>query len=204
MLWILRNGPGRHQRAGGLTAVDTSNGGGGTLTLTGGNNTFTGVTTVGASGETLILGNDLALQDSTFDTSGPGTLSFGAFDDATFGGLQGSGDFSLPTGFSFSVGGNGSITTFSGSFSGSGSLTVDGTGELVLAGNSGFAGVTTVLAGILEAASPAALPVNVSVASGATLAVGLDGVDPWDSSQIGTLLQSGDFSSGGEFGARHR
>ena len=51
--------------------MDTSNGGGGTLTLTGGNNTFTGVTTVGASGETLILGNDLALQDSTFDTSGP-------------------------------------------------------------------------------------------------------------------------------------
>ncbi len=192
--------PGVISGAGGLTAVDTSNGGGGTLTLTGGNNTFTGVTTVGASGETLILGNDLALQDSTFDTSGPGTLSFGAFDDATFGGLQGSGDFSLPTGFSFAVGGNGSITTFSGSFSGSGSLTVDGTGELVLAGNSGFAGVTTVLAGILEAASPAALPVNVSVASGATLAVGLDGVDPWDSSQIGTLLQSGDFSSGANLG----
>ena len=77
---------------------------------------------------------------------------------------------------------------------------MDGTGELVLAGNSGFAGVTTVLAGILEAASPTALPVNVSVASGATLAVGLDGVDPWDSSQINRLLQGGDFSSGANLG----
>ncbi len=62
--------PGVISGAGGLTAIDSS-GAGGTLTLSGAN-TFTGLTTVGGSTETLVLDNGQALQDSTFDTSGPG------------------------------------------------------------------------------------------------------------------------------------
>ena len=112
---------------GGLTAVDGS-GDGGTLTLSG-QNTFTGVTIIDTATETLVLGNEDALQGSTFDTSGPGILSWGTLSSATFGGLQGSGDFLLPTGYALSVGGNGFTTTLSGSLCGSGSLTENGPGS---------------------------------------------------------------------------
>ena len=126
---------------------------------------------------------------------------------ATFGGLQGSGDFSLPAGFSLSVGGNGFLTTFSGQLSGSGSFVENGPGELDLtADNSDFGGTTTVLAGILDAESPSALPGystddgSVSVETGGTLAVGLNSADPWSASQITGLLTSGNLASGSNLG----
>ena len=170
--------PGPVSGAGGLTAIDTS-GTGGTLTLSGANNTYSGVTIVGSPTETLVLGNGLALQQSTFDTSGPGTLNLNGCTALTFGGLQGSGDFSLPGGYSLTVGGNGYATTLSGVLSGGGSLCVAAPGGVVLtADNSGFAGTVTVLAGgFLEAISPAALPGyvggsgTISTESGGTLAV---------------------------------
>ena len=88
-----------------------------------------------------------ALQDSTFDTSGPGTFSFGTLTAATFAGLQGTGDLTLsnaaspPAGVALAVGDNGTTTTFSGQLAGDGSLTMDAPGELILSGdNSGFSG----------------------------------------------------------------
>ena len=48
---------------------------------------FSGNTLV--SNGTLVLGNSLALQNSTLDTSGSGTLSFGIFTTAALGGLTG-------------------------------------------------------------------------------------------------------------------
>ena len=64
--------------AGGLTALDTAPGNAaGTLTLSSANPQFSGVTIIGSSPETPILDNPDALVDSTFDTSGSGTLSFG-------------------------------------------------------------------------------------------------------------------------------
>ena len=68
--------------------------GNGTLTLTA-ENTFSGVTRV--NGGTLTLGNSLALEESTLDTSGSGTVSFGALTAATLGGLQGSGGWPWQT-----------------------------------------------------------------------------------------------------------
>ena len=148
-----------------------------------------------------MLGDEDALEDSTFDTSGPGTLSWGGLSSATFGGLQGSSDFSLPTGYCLAVGGNGFSTTLSGSLCGGGSLTENGPGELVLAtDSSGFTGSVTIVGGIVEAAIPAALPGNVSAESGGTLAVGLDGPGGWQSSQVDTLLSSGDFAAGASLG----
>ena len=191
--------PGVVSGQGGLTASDSS-GDGGALTLSG-QNTFTGVTIIDTATETLVLGDEDALEGSTFDTSGPGTLSWGGLSSATFGGLQGSNDFSLPTGYCLSVGGNGFSTTLSGSLCGGGSLTENGPGELVLAtDSSGFTGSVTIVGGIVEAAIPAAMPGNVSAECGGTLAVGLDGPGGWQSSQVDTILSSGDFAAGASLG----
>ena len=103
------------------------------------------------------------------------------------------------------VGGNGCVTTLSGDLSGDGSLIENAPGAiLVLSGdNSSFLGATTIVAGTFEAASPGALPGyvgdngTVSVQGGATLAVAADG---WLSSDIHTLLQSGDFLNGANLG----
>ena len=154
----------------------------GSLTLAGAD-TFTGVTTVATYYETLILANPLALEDSTFDTSGPGTLSFGTtsapLTAAMFGGLQGSGTLWLDnpneSAVDLTVGGNNASTTFAGYFlvSGNGgSLTKIGGGTLTLTGESQYTGKTDVQAGILNVQSDAALGTmagGVEVENGATL-----------------------------------
>ena len=107
--------------------------GGGTLSLWAAN-TFSGVTTVNTG--TLLLGNSLALQQSTLDLSGTGQISFGTLLAATLGGLQGTGKFSLSNtanaAVALTVGNNVANTTFSGTLSGTGSLTKTGAGTLTL------------------------------------------------------------------------
>ena len=82
----------------------------GTLVLTGAN-TFSGLTRVTAG--TLRLANALALQQSTFNCGSSGTagLSFGTLTAATFGGLQGTNNFTLlntaSAAVALSVGNNG-------------------------------------------------------------------------------------------------
>jgi autotransporter-associated beta strand protein len=83
-------------------------------------NTYTGTTIVDAG--TLVLGNALALQDSTLDTSGAGAISFGAETAVTLGGLQGTGGLALQDSsgdpVALTVGGNGASTTFAGPLTG--------------------------------------------------------------------------------------
>ena len=66
--------------------------GSGTETFSGAN-TYSGGTTI--SGGVLQLTNALALQDSTLNTSGTGTLNISALSSLTLGGLQGSGNLTL-------------------------------------------------------------------------------------------------------------
>ena len=66
----------------------------GTLVLSGAN---TGAGNTLISGGTLRLANNLALQNSAYDTASTGTLSFATgIDTPTFGGLIGSGNLTLP------------------------------------------------------------------------------------------------------------
>jgi autotransporter-associated beta strand protein len=127
----------------------------GTVTL-GAANTFSGNTLV--SGGTLLLANALALQNSTFDSSGSGTLSFGGQTAFSFGGLTGPGNIALTNsagaGMTLTVGGNGVSTTYSGNLSGNGaSLVMSGSGMLTLSGINSFTGPLIVGNGSVSSAA---------------------------------------------------
>jgi fibronectin-binding autotransporter adhesin len=136
-------------------------------------NTFGGTTHIGATfgnegqgGVRLQLGNAMALQNSTLDletgdNSGQGGLEFSTNSTSyTLGGLMGGSPVALADTSSnpiaLSVGNNNQSTTYSGTFSGGGSLTKIGTGTLTLSGASNNytgSGATTVTSGLLVASN---------------------------------------------------
>jgi autotransporter-associated beta strand protein len=133
---------------GGLTVSGT-----GSVMLSGSNN-YSGNTSVG-SGGTLVVDNSYALQGSTLALT-DGAVAFTANGMTPyFGGLQGSNAaqslvLSSTAGpVALNVGGDGASTTYSGSVSGSGSLTKSGTGTLTLA-NATYTGATDVTGGTLN------------------------------------------------------
>jgi len=108
-----------------------------------------------------------------------------------------------PTGHQVLLGGNtletgidNSSTTFSGTISGSGGLSKQGTGTFTLAGTNSYSGPTIVRAGALDAATAASLPGysttgSVTVAGGAVLAVQTsNGTAGWSGGQIDSLRTS--------------
>ncbi len=136
--------------------------GAGAITLAAAN-TYTGATLV--SNGTLVLGNGLAIQDSTLNTSGSGALSFGSLASAAFGGLAGSGNLVLANSagtasVNLSVGANNASTTFSGTLSDNATgarLTKVGSGMLTLSGANTYSGGTYLDNGTLSLSSSAAL-----------------------------------------------
>ena len=104
-------------------------------------NTFSGYTSI--TGGSIVLGNPLALQNSTLEYDGAGTLDFDDETAVTLGGLSdgfGLGkDLILDNSGAFpvalTVGGNNEPSTYSGNLSGTGSFTKTGTGTMTLNGN---------------------------------------------------------------------
>ena len=166
---------------GGLTKTDS-----GTLALAG-TNMYTGDTLV--SRGTLQVINALALQGSTFDTSGSGSLNFSNLTAATLGGLKGAGNLKLNnTALALTVGANNANTTYSGTLSGGGSLTKTGAGTLLLAGSNTYNGGTTVNGGLLQFNVDSDVPGSghITINSGGALALDSTGtystVNGWLSS----------------------
>lgn len=122
------------------------------LTLTG-TNPYSGATDLQAG--SLIIGNPLALQNSTLDYSA-GSLLFGGVTTATIGGFTGSKDLALQDALlapvALTVGGNGSSGTYSGVLSGTGSFIKAGAGTLILENANTYTGATGMNAagGVLE------------------------------------------------------
>ena len=143
--------------------------GSGTLSLAA-TNTFRGTTLVTAG--TLALGNPWALGQSTLDTSGSGTVSFGTLNFATLGGLTGTRGLALTNAaaatVALTVGSNGSNTTYAGALNGGGSLIKSGSGTLTLAGSNTYSGATIVNQGKLAITGSLA-NTDVSVGGGAAL-----------------------------------
>ena len=135
-------------------------------------NTYSGPTTVSAG--TLTLAHPLAVQYSTVNVGGGGTLGFaGGIISPILGGLAGNGNIALTTAaagaVTLNVGSNGQSTTYNGSLNGFGSLVKQGAGTLTLTNTNGYSGATLISGGVLQLAPP--FPTNVFGASGASIGI---------------------------------
>ena len=96
-----------------------------------------------------------------------------------------------PAAVALTVGGNNGSTTYSGTLSGSGSLTKVGTGMLTLTGSNTYAGTTAISAGTLAVATTGTLPGyastgRVTAASSGTLT--LSAGSSWTAANINSLV----------------
>jgi len=119
---------------------------GGSFLLLGGANTFTGITTMTGNLSEIQLANSLALQDSTLNDNGAGTIfSFGALGSATIAGLTGSQPLTLASANSspvtLTIGNNNVSSTYTGNLGGPGSLIKTGAGTVQI-GNGGAGGIS--------------------------------------------------------------
>ena len=157
--------------AGGLTKV-----GAGTLALSGASS-YAGATNVNAGVLQAATTNAFS-SASTFSVGSGATLDLNGLNQ-TIGALAGSGSVTLGAAL-MTAGGNNASTTFSGTISGSGGLTKNGTGALTLSGANTFTGLTSVNAGTLT--------LNGSLAGAVTVNSGgvLNGTG-----RLGTLITNG-------------
>ncbi|ACF00407.1 outer membrane autotransporter barrel domain protein [Rhodopseudomonas palustris TIE-1] len=158
---------------------------------------YSGGTIINAG--TLQLANSNMLSATTAATVASGTtLDLGGFNQ-TIGSLAGAGSVALGAAL-LTTGADNSSTNYSGTMSGTGGLTKQGTGNLILSGTNDYTGPTTVNAGTLSVNGSIASAVtaasggrlggsgsvgSTTIASGGTLAPG---------NSIGTLTVNGDLT----------
>ncbi|MCX7046853.1 MAG: autotransporter-associated beta strand repeat-containing protein [Candidatus Sumerlaeota bacterium] len=161
----------------GRTFADVTKAGTGTQIFSGAN-TYTATTIVSAG--TLKLNNELALQNSPFNTDGAGTLDLASVTAPTFGGLTGAANFTLPanvTALTLNVGAGRSLA-YSGALGSAGNVALsnNGAGTQIISGVSDFTGPTTLNAGTFDFAAGGALPnSDITVKNTATLQVDTPG-----------------------------
>jgi autotransporter-associated beta strand protein len=176
--------------SGAISGVGTLNkAGSGRLALSGAN-TFAGDTTI-SSGQ-LRLDNSLALQNSTLDHSGAGTLIFGStLNSATLGGLKGDQNLVLSNitnqPVNLSVGNNNASTSYSGNLSGNGILTKVGSGTLTLSGNANSAAVNVVGGTLVVKAPLTGDLINSATVTKGTVPGQLDVSGTYTQTSLGTL-----------------
>nr|WP_222533414.1 Ig-like domain-containing protein [Azospirillum sp. 412522] len=149
--------------------------GAGTLAL-GGNNSYTGATTVSGGGLTINGSIDV---NSAVSVGSGTTLTVGA-STLEIGSLAGAGTVAVASGKELTVGSSNASTSFSGNFSGAGDLIKMGSGTMTLSGTSSgsFSGTTAVREGTLSVAGDANLGSGTVTLNGGTLTVtGADTID---------------------------
>jgi len=179
------------------------------LTLNG-SNTYTGNTTNNGIG-TLILGNSLALQNSTLNLLN-GNISFGNLTSATIAGISGGEPINLTNAHllpvALTIGNNGPNLNYQSTLFGSGSLTKVGTNVQFLSSPAQYTGITNIMGGILSLSGGGAL-VNSSDINLAGGSLGSPGITISSSQKltgngnisgnttINGILQSGNSTSAG-------
>jgi len=175
--------------SGALSGVATlTKTGASTLTLAGSSSGHGGAVNVSAGGLTLSGGS--ALGDTSALTLAAGTTLTVAGTE-TIGSLAGAGSTTLNA--ALAAGGDNTSTTYSGVLSGSFGLAKTGTGTLTLTGGNTYSGDTNVTAGTLalnQVGGTLSDTTAVTVASGATLALGA-------SDTVGQLSGAGTVALGG-------
>lgn len=132
-----------------------------------GANTHTGNTLI--NGGTLVIGHNLALQNSVLDTSGAGTLAFAAgIQSPVFGGLSGTRNLTTSSGVTgVTLNTPASVTATYAGVLGSAtpgmSLTKTGPGTQVLSGAHVFSGPTLVSQGTLRIAANPTFPAGLKI-----------------------------------------
>jgi autotransporter-associated beta strand protein len=175
--------------AAGVSAGSLTKLGVGKLVLAGDNSSYVGTTTV--SGGVLDVPNPaalgsgpvLALLGATLQLDGNGltfgnTLTLGSgTGGATLRNLAGSNSWSGPitNAVTSTINVSAGTLTINGAIGGAGGLTTSGPGTLVLPGANSYAGITTVLGGVLDVQTPAALGNNPSLTVAAAGTLQLDG-----------------------------
>jgi fibronectin-binding autotransporter adhesin len=138
-------------------------------------------------GALAITHNDASALD--FNTPGLTGLSLGSTGQFTYSGTL------TPGSNGYLLGGGGSTLTVSSPLGGANALTANG--SVVLTGSNSYSGTTTVASGVLQLPRPAAIyggnsaswtAANITVASGATLAVNVGGPSDFTTTNVGTLL----------------
>jgi autotransporter-associated beta strand protein len=170
--------------AGSLTKVGL-----GRLVLSGNNSSYVGTTKVSggvldvASPGALGSGPVLALMGTALQLDGNGltygnTLTLGSTGGgATLKNLAGSNNWSGPItdAVTSTINVSAGTLTINGGIGGSGGLTKNGAGMLLLPGADSYTGVTTVSAGVLDVQTPAALGNNTSITVAAAGTLQIDG-----------------------------
>ncbi|MEI6605367.1 MAG: autotransporter-associated beta strand repeat-containing protein [Verrucomicrobiota bacterium] len=192
---------------GALTLVKN---GAGTLTLDG-TNTYSGGTIVNAGSVTQsVTQNNNWAGTGNITIQSAGTLAFNRFNVLSTATLTlNGGTVTSGNSFASNIQGPlvlGATSTFNvtgglsiaGNISGAGGLIKTGAGAIVLlSGTNTYSGPTTISAGGLQFPKPASLynsttaqwtPANITVASGALLALNVGGASDFSSAQVGTLL----------------
>jgi len=142
--------------------------GSGTLVLEG-VNTYSGGTTISAGKVTLAGGLAAFASSSNVVNNGTLDLSSGS-SDPTLGDLSGSGAWVLGSG-GLTFGTSTSSTTLSGPISGTGALTKQGSGTVILSGSNTYSGETTISAGTFSISSGSNFGTNTIAFEGGNLAV---------------------------------
>ena len=179
-----------------------------TNTYTGGTNVSSGILDFTKAASMPTTGNINVLSGGTLaiGVGGAGYFSNATSGANSIGGVLSSSSISFASGSSIGIDTTAGNLTYAGNITAAIGLTKLGANNLLLTGTNTYSGATTVIAGLVDFTTLAALPSGSAITvKGGTLAIGVGGTGYFSnatsgSGSIGGVLSSTTFASGSAFG----